>query len=183
MSLSTNVPNFTVDHDLPFLLQVRFDDYAMLLAAISGEIGNLPGDESIDRISVDIKQPPPRTLLTRYVGFNGKLTELLTILGSAGVNSTWIRGAPGTGKTALAEELIRARAEHRLGGATLSGPFFLFNVSLFLTRAPSTWVDEFNKSLNYVKNSHGLLFIDHIDDLIKASGSSSDVFLRGRPPC
>ena len=132
MSLSTNVPSFAVSQDLPFLLQVKFGDYAKLLAAISGEISDSRcGDEFVEKAAADNKPPSSRGLLTRYVGFNGKLTELQTVLASAGVNSTWIRGAPGTGKTALAEELIRARAEKRLSSSTLGGPFFLFNVSLF----------------------------------------------------
>jgi len=183
MSLSTNVPNFAADQDLPFLLQVRFEDYAKFLAAIAGEMGEARDDGFIDKATADIKHASSRPLLTRYVGLSAKLTELHTILASAGVNSSWIRGAPGTGKTALAEELIRARTEKRLSSSTLGGPFFLFNVSLFLTRPPPTWVDDFNKSLEYVRRNLGLLIIDHIDDLVKASGDCSDRLMQSLIAC
>jgi ATP-dependent Clp protease ATP-binding subunit ClpB len=183
MSLLTNVPNFAVDRDLPFLLQVKFEDYAKLLTAISGDFGETRDDAFSDKAAALNRQASGRASLTRYVGFNVKLTELHTISASAGVNSTWIRGAPGTGKTALAEELIRARTEKRLSSSTLGGPFFLFNVSLFLTRSPPTWVDDFNKSLEYVRRNHGLLIIDHIDDLVKASGDSSDRLMQSLISC
>lgn len=165
------------------MLQVKFEDYAKLLTAISGEISDSRGDEFIDKSAADSERASARALLTRYVGLNGKLTELHTVLASAGVNSAWIRGAPGTGKTALAEELIRARAEKRLSSSTFGRPFFMFNVSLFLTRPPATWVDDFNKSLNYVNFNHGLLIIDHIDDLVKASGDSSDRLMQSLIAC
>jgi ATP-dependent Clp protease ATP-binding subunit ClpB len=173
MSLLTNVPNYPVDQEMPFLLQVKFEDYAKLLSAAGGEVSDST-TEADDGAAADAKPASPRALLTRYVGLNVKLTELHTVLASAGVNSMWIRGEPGTGKTALAEEFIRARTAKRLSSSMLGGPFFLFNVSLFLTRPPSAWVNVFNKSLEYVKNNHGLLIIDHIDDLVKASGDSSD---------
>lgn len=183
MSLSTNVPNFVADQDLPFLLQVRFEDYAKLLTAIADERDVARADEVIGRATAEVKQASSRPLLTRYVGLSVKLTELHTILASAGVSNTWIRGAPGTGKTALAEELIRARTEKRLSSSTLGGPFFLFNVSLFLTRPPPTWVDDFNKSLEYVRRNHGLMIIDHIDDLVKASGDCSDRLMQSLIAC
>jgi ATP-dependent Clp protease ATP-binding subunit ClpA len=173
MSLLTSVPNYPVDQEAPFLLQVKFEDYATLLSAASGDDSDLTS-EVADRPAADARPASARGLLTRNVGLNGKLTELHTVLASAGVNSVWIRGDPGTGKTALAEEFIRARTAKRLSSSMLGGPFYLFNVSLFLTRQPSTWVDAFNKALEYVKNNHGLLIIDHIDDLVKASGESSD---------
>ena len=183
MSLLTNVPNFAADQDLPFLLQVKFEDYAKLLAAMAGEIGEARDDMVVDRAEADIKHVSSSPLLTRYVGFNVKLTELHTILASAGVNNTWIRGARGTGKTALAEELIRARTEKRLSSSTLGGPLFLFNVSLFLTRSPPTWVDDFNKSLEYVRRNHGLLIVNHIDDLVNASGDCSDRLMQSLIAC
>ena len=65
----------------------------------------------------------------------------------------------------------------------LGGPFFLFNVSLFLTRPPSAWVEDFNKSLQFVKNNRGLLIIDHIDDLVKASGDFSDRLMQSLIAC
>ena len=186
MSLSRNVPNFAVNQGLPFLLQVKFEDYAKLLAAISGISGETSGleggDESVET-AASANERSSRAVLTRYVGFNGKLTELQTVLASASINSMWIRGAPGTGKTSLADELIRARAEKRLSSSTLGGPFFLFNVSLFLTRAPSTWVEDFNESLKHVKSNRGLLIIDHIDDLVKASGDSSDRLMQSLIAC
>jgi len=102
MSLSRNVPNFAVNQGLPFLLQVKFEDYAKLLAAISGISGETSGleggDESVET-AASANERSSRAVLTRYVGFNGKLTELQTVLASASINSMWIRGAPGTGKT------------------------------------------------------------------------------------
>jgi ATP-dependent Clp protease ATP-binding subunit ClpB len=182
MSLLTSVPNYPVDQEMPFLLQVKFDDYAKLLSTTADEI-NDSACEVAERPGADAKQASARALLTRYVGLNIKLTELHTVLASAGVNNMWIRGEPGTGKTALAEELIRARTEKRLSSSTLGGPFFLFNVSLFLTRPPSAWVDSFNMSLGYVKSNHGLIIIDHIDDLVKASGDSSDRLMQSLIAC
>ena len=79
MSLSTNVPNFAVSQDLPFLLQVKFEDYAKLLATMSGEISASRGDEFIEKTAAANRQASSRALLTRYVGFNGKLTELQTV--------------------------------------------------------------------------------------------------------
>jgi ATP-dependent Clp protease ATP-binding subunit ClpA len=182
MSLLTSVPNYPVDQEMPFLLQVKFDDYAKLLSTTADEI-DYPACELGGRVLADANQGSSRALLTRYVGLNVKLTELHTVLASAGVNNMWIRGEPGTGKTALAEELIRARTEKRLSSSMLGGPFFLFNVSLFLTRPPSAWVDSFNKSLEYVKSNHGLVIIDHIDDLVKASGDSSDRLMQSLIAC
>ena len=171
MSLLTTVPNYPADQDLPFLLQVKFDEYAQRLAGLSGEV------------AADASRPLARALLTRYVGLNVRLTELHTVLASAGVNSLWIRGEPGTGKTALADEFIRARTDKRLNSALLGGPFFLLNVSLFLAGPPVSWVDGFNKSLDYVRRNHGLLIIDHIDDLVKASGESSDRIMQSLIAC
>jgi hypothetical protein len=180
MSLLTTVPNYPADQDMPFLLQVKFDDYAKRLAGISGEIGEPRG--MIEQ-AADVARAPTRALLTRYVGLNIRLTELDTVLASAGVNSMWIRGEPGTGKTALADEFIRARTDKRLSSSMLGGPFFLFNVSLFLTGPPLGWVDGFNKSLDYVRRNRGLLIIDHIDDLVKASGEASDRIMQSLIAC
>jgi ATP-dependent Clp protease ATP-binding subunit ClpB len=173
MSLLTTVPNYPVDPTMPYLLQVRFDAYAACLAGLSGEISAADGKVSKAQAAQQ-NEPPTRALLTRYVGLNARLTELHTVLASAGVNSMWIRGEPGTGKTTLADEFIRARTEKRLSSSMLGGPFFLLNVSLFLTGPPLGWVDGFSKTLEYVKRNHGLLIIDHIDDLVKASGEASD---------
>ena len=101
MSLLTSVPNYPVDQEMPFLLQVKFDDYAKLLSATGDEINETPGEAAGGAVA-DAKQGSSRALLTRYVGLNIKLTELHTVLASAGVNNMWIRGEPGTGKTALA---------------------------------------------------------------------------------
>lgn len=173
MSLLTTVPNYPAGEDMPFLLQVRFDEYAKRLAGISGETGG----------AAYAGPSPPRALLTRYVGLSVRLKELHTVLASAGVNSMWIRGEPGTGKTALVDEFIRARTDKRLSSSMLGGPFFLFNVSLFLARPPQSWVDGFNKALEYVANNHGLIIIDHIDDLVKASGESSDRMMQSLIAC
>ena len=35
MSLLTSVPNYPVDQETPFLLQVKFDDYERLIASIA----------------------------------------------------------------------------------------------------------------------------------------------------
>jgi ATP-dependent Clp protease ATP-binding subunit ClpA len=179
MSLLRSVPNYPAGQDMPFLLHVNFDEYATCLARMSGEIGGAQTRGG----PADNAPPPARALLTRYVGLNARLTELHTVLASAGVNSMWIRGEPGTGKTALADEFIRARTEKRLSGSMLGGPFFLFNVSLFLTSPPVSWVDGFNKSLDYVRVNHGLLIIDHIDDLMKASGEASDRIMQSLIAC
>ena len=143
------------------------------IASIADD-GDEPHVPIFDTKSENADEASGRKLLTRFVGLDVKLMELHTVLASAGVNSMWIRGEPGTGKTALAEEFIRARTERRLSSAIFGGPFYLFNVSLFLTRPPSTWVEDFNKSLACVKKAHGFLIIDHVDDLVKASGDSSD---------
>jgi ATP-dependent Clp protease ATP-binding subunit ClpB len=166
MSLLTSVPNYPAGKDMPFLFQVDFDEYAKRLHDMALESDGPSGARADPASS--------RALLTRYVGLAGRLTELHTVLASAGVNSMWIRGEPGVGKTALAEEFIRARTEKRLSGAMFDGPFFLFDVSVFLTQTPSGWVDGFNRSLEYISNNHGLVIIDHIDDFVKASGDSSD---------
>lgn len=50
----------------------------------------------------------------------------------------------------------------------------MFNVNLFLAQVPTSWVGDFNKAVEVVKNSHGLLIIDNIDDLVKASHDYSD---------
>jgi ATP-dependent Clp protease ATP-binding subunit ClpB len=181
MSLLTTVPNFPADPDMPFLLQVKFDEYAKRLSGISGEIGDCNG--MIRNDTTDGSQGPTRGLLTRYVGLNPRLTELHTVLASAGVNSMWIRGEPGTGRTALADEFIRARTEKRLSSSMLGGPFFLFNVALFLTKPPLGWVDQFNKALEYVERNRGLLIIDHIDDLVKAAGDASDRMMQSLIAC
>ena len=117
------------------MLQVKFDDYAKLLSAISAEIADTENERDAATAAY-LNQRSSRAALTRYVGLNIRLTELHTVLASAGVNNMWIRGEPGTGKTALVEEFIRARTEKRLSSAMLGGPFFLYNVSLFLTRPP-----------------------------------------------
>jgi len=174
MSLLRTVPNYPVGPDMPFLLHVQFDAYAKRLACLTREI---------DSAAPDADLVPPRALLTRYVGLSTRLIELHTVLASAGVSSMWIRGEPGTGKTALADEFIRARTEKRLSGSMLGGPFFLFNVSLFLTSPPVSWIEGFNKALDYVKANHGLLFIDHIDDLVKASGEPSDRIMQSLIAC
>ena len=176
MSLLTSVPNYPADQDMPFLLQVKFDEYAKRLAGISG-------DSRAGETAADASPATTRALLTRYVGLNNRLGELDTVLASAGVNSMWIRGEPGTGKTALADEFIRARTDKRLSSSMLGGPFFLFNVSLFLTGPPLNWVDSFNKSLDYVERNHGLLIIDHVDDLVKASGEASDRIMQSLIAC
>jgi ATP-dependent Clp protease ATP-binding subunit ClpB len=176
MSLLTSVPNFCVDPETPFLLQIKFDEYATLLKAM-GEQGPAPAPVAPAEVTAS------RKVLTRYVGLNSKLMELHTALASAGVNSMWIRGEPGTGKTALAEEFVRARTERRLSSAIFGGPFYLFNVSLFLTKPPSTWIESFNRSLETVRNTHGLVIIDHIDDFVKASGESSDRLMQSLIAC
>ena len=178
MSLLTTVPNYPAAQDMPFLLQVKFDEYAKRLVCISDQTDDYRGTAA-----VGAGQKPTRALLTRYVGLNIRLTELHTVLASAGVNSMWIRGEPGTGKTALTDEFIRARTDKRLSSSMLGGPFFLFNVSLFLTGPPQGWVDAFNKSLDYVKRNHGLLIIDHVDDLVKASGEASDRIMQSLIAC
>ena len=173
MSLLKTVPNNPADPDMPFLLQVNFDEYAKRLAGISGEAAD-PADSVSDVLATHATEAVTPTLLTRYVGLSVKLTELHTVLASAGVNSMWIRGEPGTGKTALVDELIRARTEKRLSSAMLGGPFYMFNVSLFLTGPPNSWVDRFNQALSHVERNHGLLIIDHIDNLVRAAGETSD---------
>jgi ATP-dependent Clp protease ATP-binding subunit ClpA len=182
MSLLATVPNYPADQDMPYLLQVKFDLYAKFLAGMSGEIDPTPGGVASEA-AIGADQPPPRALLTRYVGLNTRLTELHNVLASAGVNSMWIRGDPGTGKTALVDEFIRARTDKRLSSSMLGGPFFLFNVSLFLTEPPLSWVESFNKALDYVKRNHGLLIINHIDDLVKASGDASDRIMQSLISC
>jgi ATP-dependent Clp protease ATP-binding subunit ClpB len=181
MSLLRTIPNYPAGQDMPYLLHVNFDEYAKCLANLSGEAGGAttqPGGTS------PAVAPASRgTLLTRYVGLSAKLAELHTVLASAGVNSMWIRGEPGTGKTALADELIRARTAKRLSGSMLGGPFFLFNVNLFLAGQPASWIDEFNRALGIVKANHGLLIIDHIDDLVKASGEVSDRIMQSLIAC
>jgi len=181
MSLLRSVPNYPACQDMPFLLHVQFDEYAKRLAGISREVHG--GGGEIDGAVTDAGQIAPPALLTRYVGLNTRLIELHTVLASAGVNSMWIRGEPGTGKTALVDEFIRARTEKRLSGSMLGGPFFLFNVSLFLTSPPASWIDGFNKSLGFVEANQGLLIIDHIDDLVKASGEASDRMMQSLIAC
>jgi ATP-dependent Clp protease ATP-binding subunit ClpA len=181
MSLLTSVPNFPVDPAIPFLLQIKFDEYATLLKAMDYQ-----GPEPTPIVIKGVRPADvafPRKVLTRYVGLNAKLMELHTVLASAGVNSMWIRGEPGTGKTALTEEFIRARTERRLSRALFGGPFYLFNVSLFLTMPPSTWIESFNRSLDSVRATHGLVIIDHVDDLVKASGDSSDRLMQSLIAC
>ncbi len=173
MSLLPGVPSFVTSEGLPFLLQVRLDEYAKRLAMLFDDIID-PGRAQTKCKTAGETQTATDPLLTRYVGFDVKLTELHTVLASAGVNSMWIRGDPGTGKTALVDELIRARTEKRLSSSMLGAPFFLFNVSLFLTQISTDWLTDFNKALDIVKNSHGLLIIDHIDDLVQASHEYSD---------
>jgi ATP-dependent Clp protease ATP-binding subunit ClpB len=176
MGLLTSIPTCPVSEDMPFLRQVQFDDYARLLAVMAA------ATESPAQAR-EIKPGPDGRMLTRYVGFTGQLAELHTVLASAGVDSIWIRGEPGTGKTALVEEFVRARAENRLSSAMLGGPFFLFNVSLFLSGSPAAWVDEFNKSMSAVRLNHGLLIIDQIDDLVKAAGDASDRIMQSLLAC
>jgi len=108
MTLLTTVPNYPADQEMPFLLQVKFDEYAKRLAGISGETDG-SGRSPTEAAAPNAGQALARGLLTRYVGLNIRLTELHTVLASAGVNSMWIRGEPGTGRTALADEFIRAR--------------------------------------------------------------------------
>jgi ATP-dependent Clp protease ATP-binding subunit ClpB len=173
VSLLRTVPNRPADPDIPFLLQVNFEEYAKLLAEIPGEIGEQTV-RTLSETAADGRQSAKPAMLTRYVGLSVKLTELHTVLASAGVNSMWIRGEPGTGKTALVDELIRARTEKRLSSAMLGGPFYLFNVSLFLSEPPHGWVERFNQALGHVERNHGLLIIDHIDNLVRAGGEISD---------
>ncbi len=176
-----SVPNYPCDQDLPFLVQIKFDDYAEQLAAMSGDIGKPL--VSVGTTPAKVERASPRAMLTRYVGLNVKLTELHNVLASAGVNNSWIRGEPGTGKTAVLDEFIRARTQKRLSSSMLGGPFFMFNVSRFLAEPPPTWVDVFNRSLDYVERNHGLLIIDHIDDLVKASSDSSDRIMQSLIAC
>ena len=44
-------------------------------------------------------------------------------------------------------------------------------------------MDSFNKCLEYVKSNHGLIIIDRIDDLVKASGDSSDRLMQSLIAC
>jgi ATP-dependent Clp protease ATP-binding subunit ClpA len=178
MSLLTRVPNYPANQDMPFLRQVQFDDYAKLLAGIAAGLG-----ASDATPASDVATSAASNFLTRYVGFNGQLTELHTVLASAGVNSMWIRGEPGTGKTALVEEFVRARTENRLSSAMLGGPFFMFNVSLFLSTPPPTWVEVFNSAMAFVRINRGLLIVDQIDDLVKASGDASDRIMQSLLAC
>ncbi len=106
MGLLTRVPNYPANEDMPFLRQVQFDDYAKLLAAVSAGMG-VNESAGPAKAGADAKPSAPGNILTRYVGFSVQLTELHTVLASAGVNSMWIRGEPGTGKTALVEEFVR----------------------------------------------------------------------------
>ena len=182
MSLLKTVPNDPADPAIPFLLCVNFDKYATSLAGVVGEAGDLVCSTTGAAASRTGRATTPASL-TRYVGLSVKLTELHTVLASAGVNSMWIRGEPGTGKTTLVDELIRARTEKRLSSAMLGGPFYLFNVSLFLTGPPSGWVDRFNQCLGHVERTHGLLIIDHIDDLIRAAGEVSDRMMQSLIAC
>jgi len=182
MSLLTSVPNYSPDQDMPFLLQVNFEEYAKRLASLSSETEN-PYEQKSGETFGGLRQGPSRALLTRYVGLNERLIELHTVLASAGVNSMWILGEAGTGKTALVDEFIRARTDKRLSSTMFGGPFFLFNVSMFLTGPPLGWVDQFNKSLGYVESNHGLLIIDHLDDLVKASGEASDRMMQSLVAC
>ena len=182
MNLLKTVPNDPADPDIPFLLGVNFDDYAGLLAGIYGETGDPMGVHVVKSAPQPGRAATSRSL-TRNVGLSVKLAELHTVLASAGVNSMWIRGEPGTGKTALVDELIRARTEKRLSSAMLGGPFYLFNVSLFLTGPPSGWVDRFNQCLAHVERNHGLLVIDHVDDLVRAAGDASDRMLQSLIAC
>ncbi len=182
MSLLTTIPNYAANEDMPFLREVQFDDYAKLLVAMSAEAG-VPQSTAPETSGPEGRPKPARQMLTRYVGFALQLKELHTVLASAGVKSMWIRGEPGTGKTALVEEFVRARTDNRLSSGMLGGPFFMFNVSLFLSRPPPTWVEEFNRSMAFVKGNHGLLIIDQIDDLVKASGDSSDRIMQSLLAC
>ena len=43
MSLLTNVPNYPANPETPFLLQVKFDDYAKLLAEMASEFDESEG--------------------------------------------------------------------------------------------------------------------------------------------
>ena len=62
MSLLTSVPNYMVDREKSFLLQVKFDDYAKLLSAISGEIAE-PGNERDSATAADPNQRSARAAL------------------------------------------------------------------------------------------------------------------------
>jgi ATP-dependent Clp protease ATP-binding subunit ClpB len=172
VNLLTDVPNFATSDALPFLLQVRLDEYAKQLATLVDD--TCGPAEAHATVGASTGQVVAAPLLTRYVGLDAKLAKLHTVLALAGVNSMWIRGEPGTGKTSLIDEFIRARTEKRLSSSMFGGPFFLFNVSLFLTQLPSSWLGDFNKALDAVKESHGLLVIDHIDDLVQGSRDYSD---------
>ena len=182
MSLLKTVPNDPTDPAIPFLVGVNFDKYAISLAGVVGEVGDVVCSTTGAAAPRAGRASIPASL-TRYVGLSVRLTELHTVLASAGVNSMWIRGEPGTGKTTLVDELIRARTEKRLSSAMLGGPFYLFNVSLFLTGPPSGWVDRFNQCLDHVERNHGLLIIDHIDDLIRAAGEVSDRMMQSLIAC
>jgi ATP-dependent Clp protease ATP-binding subunit ClpA len=164
MSLLSRVSHSVADADMPFLLQVDFADYARKLETIAdGRDGASAGREA-----------GRDGWLSRYVGLNEELAAISTILTSAGVNGVWIEGEAGSGKTALAEEFIRARAGRSLGGLMAGRPFFLFDVSRFLIQTPANWVETFSKALALVSTHRGLVIIDNIDDLVKASGESSD---------
>lgn len=173
MNLLTDVPTFATSDALPFLLQVRLDEYAKRLATLAGD-DRVPAQAPSVGAAAAAGEVGVSALLTRYVGLDAMLAKLHTVLASAGVNSMWIRGAPGTGKTSLADEFMRARTEKRLSSSMFGGPFFLFNVSLFLTQLPSSWLGDFNKALDAVKDSQGLLIIDHIDDLVQGSRDYAD---------
>lgn len=167
------MPTFATSDALPFLLQVRLDEYAKRLATLAGD-DRVPAQAPSVGAAAAAGEVGVSALLTRYVGLDAMLAKLHTVLASAGVNSMWIRGAPGTGKTSLADEFMRARTEKRLSSSMFGGPFFLFNVSLFLTQLPSSWLGDFNKALDAVKDSQGLLIIDHIDDLVQGSRDYAD---------
>jgi ATP-dependent Clp protease ATP-binding subunit ClpA len=162
MGLLSRVPHSAPDADMPFLLQVEFADYARKLETIADNHTGADGDTSTVG------------LLSRYIGLNDSLATMSTILASAGVNGVWIEGEAGSGKTALAEDFIRARAGRTLGGLMAGRPFFIFDVSRFLIQTPSSWVEVFIKALAHVRTKRGLIIIDNIDDLVKASGETSD---------
>jgi ATP-dependent Clp protease ATP-binding subunit ClpB len=165
MGLLRRVPHSLIDPDMPFLLEVDFVGYGRKLEAIADEPA---------AVTSGLAQGAADEMLSRYVGLDANLAAISTILASAGVNGVWIEGEPGSGKTALAEAFLRARAGRALGGSMVGRPFFLFDVSLFLIQTPASWVEAFSKALEHVKARRGLLVIDSVDDLVKASGESSD---------
>src|ERR1700722_3061171 len=177
MALFNRIPTIIPVADLPFLLEVDFPKYAAHLAALSvtepkpkKDAKSKPAANSDGNLKAgDFNFTP-----ARLVGIQDKVTELRMILAGTAADNAAIYGDNGTGKNAVMEGFLRARALGTLSSRSLTKPFFLFDVNRFFAdMARDEWVKKFKASIDYVGGRDGGALFENFADFIHTAGSEA----------